>query len=495
MQRWPATILQTSNGRYVCLCSWPTCRHGRCGYLTETTNKSRIKCNLKTIQSINQSIDNRMNRKFHQSINQSIRISVDWKVVQSINQAKDPSIRRCGSATYRRRILYLSWKYFATVHSTVWPFSSCRGNLKNQQNYCTFFFQKKKQKRETAVKGRSLRLMLGGTASDVADAVFAFHLTTMGNLNLQTLDLFGEFDALRVDQRPFLLVHVAHVQDLAHKLNHRLGLVERRGRHCRAHRHTHKSEHLNRVAHRGTLLRYPAKFEPNFLHILHTLHRKTYRQCSASFSTATDGHSGGNQTTLPGRPRGDDSSRRGRRRMNGPRACTCVGWTRAKEKGKVVSMRHIDPFSCGRPSFVPLFPFFLPFPFHSVAFHFIYLLTSCSANVAWRRRARAGTLAAWVEPPPALPSGRTGSLWPSILLQRGTRGPFPHLGASLPILSAKTTQKMIKTPKKPAKAPKKPATAPKNAIEVLVFLDIFMFFFNEKLEFVKKNTPDLIFFH
>lgn len=31
MQRCPATMLHTSNGKYVCLCSWPTCRHGKCG--------------------------------------------------------------------------------------------------------------------------------------------------------------------------------------------------------------------------------------------------------------------------------------------------------------------------------------------------------------------------------------------------------------------------------------------------------------------------------
>lgn len=34
---------------------------------------------------------------------------------------------RCGNLSF---ILYLSRKYLATVHSTVWPFSSCRGNLK-----------------------------------------------------------------------------------------------------------------------------------------------------------------------------------------------------------------------------------------------------------------------------------------------------------------------------------------------------------------------------
>lgn len=34
---------------------------------------------------------------------------------------------RCGNLSF---ILYLSRKYFATVHSTVWPFSSCNGKLK-----------------------------------------------------------------------------------------------------------------------------------------------------------------------------------------------------------------------------------------------------------------------------------------------------------------------------------------------------------------------------
>lgn len=59
MQRCPATMLQTSRGKYVCLCSWPTCKHGKCGYLSF--------------------------------------------------------------------ILYLSKKYLATVHSTVWPLSNCSG--------------------------------------------------------------------------------------------------------------------------------------------------------------------------------------------------------------------------------------------------------------------------------------------------------------------------------------------------------------------------------
>lgn len=61
MQRCPATMLHTSNGKYVCLCSWPTCKHGKCGCFNF--------------------------------------------------------------------ILYLSRKYFATVHSTVCPFSNCNGNL------------------------------------------------------------------------------------------------------------------------------------------------------------------------------------------------------------------------------------------------------------------------------------------------------------------------------------------------------------------------------
>lgn len=33
IQRWPATRLQTSIGRYVCFCSCPTWRQGRWGYL------------------------------------------------------------------------------------------------------------------------------------------------------------------------------------------------------------------------------------------------------------------------------------------------------------------------------------------------------------------------------------------------------------------------------------------------------------------------------
>lgn len=44
-----------------------------------------------------------------------------------------------------------------------------------------------------------------------------------------TFDLFGELDPVRISERARLLVNIVNVQDLAHELNDRLGLVERSG--------------------------------------------------------------------------------------------------------------------------------------------------------------------------------------------------------------------------------------------------------------------------
>lgn len=48
-----------------------------------------------------------------------------------------------------------------------------------------------------------------------------------------TFDFFGELDPVGVCERSGLLVYVVDVQDLTHELDHRLGLVESRGRYYR----------------------------------------------------------------------------------------------------------------------------------------------------------------------------------------------------------------------------------------------------------------------
>ena len=51
-----------------------------------------------------------------------------------------------------------------------------------------------------------------------------------------TFDFFGELDPVGVCERSGLLVYVVDVQDLTHELDHWLGFVEGRGRHCRTDR-------------------------------------------------------------------------------------------------------------------------------------------------------------------------------------------------------------------------------------------------------------------
>lgn len=54
---------------------------------------------------------------------------------------------------------------------------------------------------------------------------------------VRTSDLFGEFDPVGVRQGAWLLINVMDVQNLTHELDHRLGFVERRGRHYSQHKH------------------------------------------------------------------------------------------------------------------------------------------------------------------------------------------------------------------------------------------------------------------
>ena len=80
----------------------------------------------------------------------------------------------------------------------------------------------------------NLRLHLCGSSRHIADAILAPHRTAVGDFDLEPLDFLGELDALRIGQRFALLVDVSDVQHLAHELNHRLRLVERGSRYCKA---------------------------------------------------------------------------------------------------------------------------------------------------------------------------------------------------------------------------------------------------------------------
>lgn len=109
IQRCPATMLQTSSGKYVCLCSWPTCKHGKCGCFNF--------------------------------------------------------------------ILYLSRKYFATVHSTVCPFSNCNGNLRENRN---LWIGINNETDGLVVRwGEYIRLHLSWTPCYVAYTVFSSHCSAM----------------------------------------------------------------------------------------------------------------------------------------------------------------------------------------------------------------------------------------------------------------------------------------------------------------------------
>jgi hypothetical protein len=77
-----------------------------------------------------------------------------------------------------------------------------------------------------------LRLHLCRASGDIANTVFPPHGTTVGDLNLQTLDFLGEFDSLGVCQRFSLFIDIPDIQHLTHELNHRLRFVESRGRNC-----------------------------------------------------------------------------------------------------------------------------------------------------------------------------------------------------------------------------------------------------------------------
>ncbi|KAH9388096.1 hypothetical protein TYRP_009303 [Tyrophagus putrescentiae] len=94
-------------------------------------------------------------------------------------------------------------KYFATVHSTVCPFSSCSG-------------------KDCSCAGRRVTLQT----------------RYLRRIDPQcALDLLGELDALRVGQRLALLIHIANVQHLAHKIDHWLRLVEGRRADVNVQRH------------------------------------------------------------------------------------------------------------------------------------------------------------------------------------------------------------------------------------------------------------------
>ena len=64
------------------------------------------------------------------------------------------------------------------------------------------------------------------------------NLDTHTHTHTHTFDLFGELDSVWVCERTWLLIDIVDVQDLTHELDHRLGLIERCGRHCRTEQRT-----------------------------------------------------------------------------------------------------------------------------------------------------------------------------------------------------------------------------------------------------------------
>ena len=75
------------------------------------------------------------------------------------------------------------------------------------------------------LKGETLHLCR--LTSHITHAIFSTHCSAMCDLDLQALDLFGEFDSLRVGQRFTLLSNVTDIQHFTHEINDRLGFVKR----------------------------------------------------------------------------------------------------------------------------------------------------------------------------------------------------------------------------------------------------------------------------
>ena len=63
------------------------------------------------------------------------------------------------------------------------------------------------------------------------------HGTAVCYLNLETANLLGELDPLRVGERLALVVDVSDVEDLAHEVDGGLGFVEGGGRHVHVEHH------------------------------------------------------------------------------------------------------------------------------------------------------------------------------------------------------------------------------------------------------------------
>ena len=77
------------------------------------------------------------------------------------------------------------------------------------------------------LKGETLHLCR--LTSHVTDTVLSAHCSAMCDLDLQALDLFGEFDPLRVRQRFTLFSNVTDIQHFTHEINDRLGFVKGSG--------------------------------------------------------------------------------------------------------------------------------------------------------------------------------------------------------------------------------------------------------------------------
>lgn len=128
---------------------------------------------------------------------------------------------------YRRMSLYLSLKYWATVHSIVWPFSCCKGNLVSRRRKTQHLFllalgdffagfkssilflflqvqvflfilscyspthglstteQLKCLGSNDGKSTENLRLVAGWSSGNVANSVLPLHLSTVSYLNLE----------------------------------------------------------------------------------------------------------------------------------------------------------------------------------------------------------------------------------------------------------------------------------------------------------------------
>lgn len=120
------------------------------------------------------------------------------------------------------------------MHSTVCPFSNCRGNLKRDKTVRIPIDRSLDARLNTPYNFYvDLRLHLSGFPSYVTDSVLPSHSSAVCYFNLKSFNFFRKFNPLRICQRFSLLVDISDVQYLAHEFDNRLCLVESRRGHCK----------------------------------------------------------------------------------------------------------------------------------------------------------------------------------------------------------------------------------------------------------------------